>query len=145
MQVAEHRGSLLLPDGTVCKNYASDYQLVPLCLILRQHPAHQETPAPKLAGTGPPPLQPNDTAVFLGLSNLGCTANVLPDPGAGVDKQGKRIEASGAPPSVLSPTQDLLPSPPPISAETFSKQKSKLRVWIQVCNTAMHDHSGRPC
>lgn len=80
---------MLNPDGTVSKSYSAEYQLVPLCLALRQRPGRED--APSLAEIGLPPLLPGDTAVFLGLSNLGRLAEVLPNQGQGVDEGGKRV------------------------------------------------------
>jgi hypothetical protein len=83
---------MLNPDGIVSKSYSAEYQLVPLCLALRQRPGRED--APSLAEIGLPPLLPGDTAVFLGLSNFGSVVKVLPNQGQGVDEGGKRVDVA---------------------------------------------------
>lgn len=91
-------GRMIYPDGTISKHWDSDYTLVPLCLALRQHPSGRAVQeVAKAEDSASLAFKPGDTAIFLGLSDLGSPAKVLPMGGAGLDAQGKPLAAAGAP------------------------------------------------
>lgn len=105
MQVAVASGRLIHANGTISKHWDSDYTLVPLCLALRQHPSGcAGTEADDAEDSESLAFQAGDTAIFLGLSDLGSPAKVLPKGGAGLDAQGKALAAAGA---VHAPSQCL--------------------------------------
>ena len=100
-------GLLRNADGTVERRFRTEAELVPLSLVLRQHPSGRN-PADD-AVPGQVTLQPGERAVFLGMNHLGATATVDAVQGAGVDASGQPVTASGVPllPCVVAVPADV--------------------------------------
>jgi hypothetical protein len=93
VQVTIAEGHMYNSDGTVSRRFAAQPELVPLSLVLREHPSGKWQEAHPVRGALS--LKPGEQALFLGLSHLGAMATVLSTSGAGVDQFGQAMTATG--------------------------------------------------